>query len=282
VLAPDEAVPVVIRHEVAGDAIDRKELSRELAGASWRRLLRRVGEFAEAINADGRDGFRRHLLDRLFDALGYSSNRTPMRMLAADLWEQREEVRTLREILQHIADRSGLRPECRAEIERVVGDVSRTHDVVPIEGIEWDYAVRPGSAPEIRLVAGGVLFLEIVSGRLIREARERIVREDAVGALRRLLVERIGDGKLLGIGRRDELIVNVIIPAVIASAIRLADVMLIERGCALYRRYPSLTSNRVVRSIERRWNGGRGIAGAFFQQGAIELHQTYFREGRSR
>lgn len=271
----------VVADDRSNDAItedveedDHRDLSLRLAEASWHRFLRRVGEQNEAITESGREGFRRHLLIRLFDALGYSANRTPMRALAEALWELRELALSPRDLLLHALDLADLRKEKRERIERMVDVCSPVRVADPLPGIRWDYAVRPGSDPEIRILAGVLLYGEIVSGRLIRDAMQRIRRDDAVGGLRRILGDATSNMSLLGIGRRDEMIVNVLLPAIVASAVRIGDGVLIDAACRVYRGYPSLASNRLVRTVERRWNGGRAIAGAFFQQGAIELHQT--------
>ena len=268
----ERAVVADDRSDVVDD--EQRDLTLRLAEASWHRFLRRVGELNDAITESGRDGFRRHLLIRLFDALGYSANRTPMRVLAEALWELREPALSPRDLLLHALDLADLRKEKRERIERMVDVRSTVRVADPVTGIRWDYAVRPGSDPEIRILAGVLLYGEIVSGRLIRDAMQRVRRDDAVGGLRRIIGDATSNMSLLGIGRRDEMIVNVLLPAIVASAVRIGDGPLIDAACRVYRAYPSLASNRLVRAVERRWNGGRAIAGAFFQQGAIELHQT--------
>lgn len=254
------------------DASDRSDLFRLLAELSWERFLDRSSRYRLS---KGERTDAQSLLVPLFDALGYSANRVPMRrtaerLLVAGPGDTAREIllRTIQcsNLPEPIADRI-LR---RFDIEPLARESfpSENADRHPVEE-RWNFRLRPANRPETRLVAGAVLVDRLFRrGGLerIRSAVEQGIRGER---LRNELVVRYGDFSFLGNDRAGAILVNVLLPALLAEGVASGRFDLIAGACRCYRQFPSLSSNSILRRFSARFLDGRSLSGSFLQQGVI-------------
>ena len=199
-----------------------------------------------------------------------------MRLVERGAIRERESIGPT-EILASVIAESGLPRETKCAMARRFGlDPDRFRHSSSLEKLEdpWDFSVRPGNRPEVRLVAGAVLIHRIANCDLMGTLLEKL-QETGASTIRleQLLTVRGGGRSFLGRARAADMIVNVILPAVAAEGIRARDSGLLLAALRCYRCYPSLSSNRVIAEFSRRFAGGATISGAFRQQGAIEMMQ---------
>jgi hypothetical protein len=83
---------------------------------------------------------------------------------------------------------------------------------------------------------------------------------------------------LIGIGRAREMAVNVVLPFLVARSEETGDAALGEKALALYRRYPSLPSYGILRTLTAAL-GRKLTAGAHRQQGMLHLFHRHCRQG---
>lgn len=250
-----------------------------LAELAWRRLLRRVTVIirAEPELAAG-DRIRRAFIRGLFDCLGYTANREPMRMVAEGLLRSEPISATFDDIATAIFALACLPPGKVIAAGGTFTDTARLHAIAgngaPDEHPGWRYATRPANAPERRLWAGAVLLHEIYHNDLFARLRTTLMTE-GFGQAATLLVVRAGHESYAGIGRCREIVMNAFMPVLLASGILAGRREHIELACRSYREAPSLESNSIIRAVERRYPSGTTLVGGFWQQGAIEFHQRY-------
>lgn len=255
------------------DPSNRSDLFRLLAELSWERFLDRSSRF-HLEKGESLDELS--LLVPLFDALGYSANRTPLRRTAERLLVAGPGA-TARDILVQTIRCSDL-PNPIAErilrrfgIEGLPPDSGRAGTVDgPSAEQTWNFRLRPANRPETRLVAGAVLADRLFRrGGLerIRSAVEQGVRGDRV--VRDELLVRSGGFSFLGTDRAGAILVNVLLPALLAEGMASGCFNLIAGACRCYRQFPSLSSNTILRRFSERFLDGRSLSGSFLQQGVI-------------
>jgi len=266
-------------------------LSAELfAELSWERLLRRATEIVRSeADREIDDRLRRALLRRTFDALGYSRNREPMRLLAERFVDDpgASGAATFDELAALLFAWSSLDRESLARIGRGFMSADRLAAVLsgdgePLSGLRWDGRTRPANSPETRLWAATKLAFDLRCGDLLAELFDALAEfRGAWEPLVRLFSVRMGRLSLVGRGRALEIAVNAALPVALAGGILTGRSALIEGSCRAYRLAPTLGSNRLLREIERTYLDGRTLRGAFWQQGAIEFQGRYRSPDRS-
>jgi len=230
----------------------------------------------------------RALILRLFDSLGFSRNREPMKATAGRVLELRDHLTDLGfdETAALLFGLSGIPAGRLEKIGRSFMPESRLPFVLPVGmpqlgPVGWDYNVRPANAPERRLWGGAKLLFDIIRRRLLEQAHDELRHGRSVTRLRSMFHVKLGSETLLGNSRADDIVVNALLPVALAAGLLRNDFRLVAGSCLTYRNWPSLASNRIVREVERRFADGADIAGAFFQQGAIEYYQRVLSPDRS-
>ena len=276
-----------------------------LAEYAWRRLLRRThqviaecrGDFVDpsetpSVRTGALDSvaLRRSFIRLAIDGLGYQQNRPPMRRLAEAIIVHEEAIKIAASSSNDLYEYVALIvfSEGGIPFERLAS--AGGTDIDPalllrlrrgLEGGElsndWDYDTRPGNLPERRIWGVVDLVVGLYGNGLLVELAGRLlaggVEEAAQG-----LVTRRGSRSFIGEARAREIVVNGLLPLLLAGALASRESSLIEAICGAYRTAGSLPTNRLLAGIERRYLDGRRIVGAFWQQGAIELHQCLYGE----
>ena len=249
-----------------------------LAELSWQRFLRRTTEMLRRTPRLSDDlQIEREILIRLFDSLGYSNNRAPMKRLAGRIFADRERLcgENFDRVLSRVLMLSGLPVERIAKVASGSFPQGRLEGILPEEELhevdpDWNFRGRPANAPERRVWAGGKLTFDLLNGSLIDTAFGWIAERREMKELRRLFLVRFGTEVLVGNGRGEDIIVNALLPTTLGAGILKKEVALIEGACLGYRRAPSLGSNGMIKKAERHLMSGERLEGAFFQQGGIE------------
>ena len=277
------------RQELRSEQTSVPELSGQLlAEYAWGRLLRRCTEIIREYPIEKTEGLEHAFLVRLFDSLGYSRNRESMRSLARRILAVRSRFVgiTFDETLALLFALAGIPAERLRKVGESFMPSGRLERIIPVASSQtdilgWDYRGRPANAPERRLWAGAKLVFDLFEGTLLRDAFRLVRRQESPRSMERLFRVRLGTDTVLGNSRAQEIVVNVLLPVALTAGILWGDVLLIEGACLLYRRWPGLASNRIVREIEQRFADGNALKGAFFQQGAIEYYQRVLSPDRS-
>jgi hypothetical protein len=263
-------------------------LSRELlVECAWARLLRRVTEITRAereLPIEIRLG--RAFVRRLFDALGYATNRRPMRLVADAFLALGAVPSTFDGVASILfgiggCDVATVRSLGAAfmsdeRIERILEHRSRA-----LATLRWHRSTRPNNLPERRLWAAARLLVAMKRERKLGRLLDLIASGATWTQLERELTVRFSAQSFIGRARASEIVMNALLPVALAAGIMRHSTALIEGACRLYRNAPSQQSNRIVRLVEHRYLDGRALDGGFWQQGAIELHQRYLAPDRS-
>ena len=187
------------------------------------------------------------------------------------------------------------------ELQREWG-VIRAH--APVETLlpsEWVYASgRPANSPYVRLVAARVLIQKMLHHDLflnllrtikhqrasVRKELHRLLHVDP-GPFweRRVSFQTIVPVLIhpLGEVRKDDLIINIVVPLFLLYARIFRDADLRNGVLSMLSRYPPLQTNAVTRRIGSQLLGKRfPIRTALDHQAAIQLFNYYCKEGRCR
>ena len=235
------------------------------------------------------------LIGLVFDALGYSANREPMRAVADQLVlcggldrvarvdpDRRLDVAraTVLGIGGYLplspseAHLAGVSPAETATIERAWSDAA------PWAGslsgrLSWQTArVRPANHPVVRLSQAASLLVALADQPVATMLTLLDESETADATLRALVV--IADTPPLGVDRARAILTNVVVPFAVALSHATGDRDLEERAMAAWDRLPSAETNAKVRDARRQVAGDAPLTGlgARGQQGLIHLHDT--------
>lgn len=286
-------------------SLPRPRLEQALDEAGDRRFLRKASAMlARMRETDPREA----LYASLLEALGYSRNRAPMLRLARGLplgklrtlAGGRADPLTLEALLLGAA---GLLPHQRGvqmltpEGEARAAALSAHWRAAGLRPVlrhgDWDRTgIRPANSPHRRLAAAAVLL-----GRYwrdgLREALLSMSGECTAAQMRRAF-QVDGDGfwaghldihlpasrapALLGTGRAGEILVNVLLPHLYASAHLAADAELGRRALHLYREAPACPDNEVTREVKALMTASKGgrpvVNSARRQQGLIHVYRV--------
>ena len=285
---------------LVGGAVCAEDLTRRQPHKA-RSILKGLGDVrlsgrVARIEASLHDAPPAHvLIGMLFDALGYSANREPMRTVADQfllchgldrLARARPEHRLAlgRAVLFGIAGYLPLSPtEAHlagissaelAKVERVWSDAASWVDARPGRVVWQTARVRPANHPVVRLSQAAALLAAIAD----QPVAALLTMLDGPGApeeaLRRLTA--IDETPALGIDRVRAILTNVVVPFAVALSHATGDLDLEERAIAAWDRLPPAESNAKVRAARQQVAGDAPLTGlgARGQQGLIHLHDT--------
>lgn len=252
------------------------------------------------------------LYEQIMDGLGYSNNRSPMMRLAnavplSSLITPSREFSAL-QIEALFFHASGLLPaisEVDDQESRI--HIHSLHTAVKETGIksfandlkitDWTFSpTRPSNFPTIRIAAASVLLHRILYGSLFKSLIVLIggaysSAESKIEQLRLLFDP--GDHHfwnyhysfteatnqkhvILGDSRKNDIIVNVVIPFVCLYAKVFNKVDLAERSLVLATAMPPLEENSILRTMQKHLTAGKmRIDQAYQQQGLIQLYKKY-------
>jgi hypothetical protein len=233
----------------------------------------------------------------VWDGLGYSANREPMRALAAAL-----PLAALEGALSTAA--SGVRPAiARGLLFGVAGflplspaDAAFAHlspeEVDELEaawakhGAPWREAllpptawtrarVRPANHPAARLAAGAALLANATGGLVAAALAPVRAGGDPVESLRRL-TRTVGHPGI-GADRAAAIVANAVLPFACALAEQTSDAALLDAASAAWELLPAAEANEVTRRGQRQVAGEARLSGlgARGQQGLIHLDQSF-------
>lgn len=256
------------------------------------------------------------LYEGFMDGLGYSRNRRPFLRLAeiANLGRIRDlgiadDPLRLASLLFGV---SGLLPPSKAlrtseaaryarKLRREWNSIQRMARFEQLHSADWYFfPSRPGNFPTIRIAAASVFIHHIMIydlfRRIIRTMIECTKPQATHSALRSLLRitpdpfwvhhyhfsrPRAKAGSVIGVRRLDDLIANTLLPISFLYARMFHDRRVREGSLALYEHFPPLLSNSILRTMERQLLLGKvPLDSMKVQQGVIQLHTSYCRQGR--
>jgi len=221
----------------------------------------------------------------ILEALGYSQNREPFRLLARALpWRQlraciwarppQERVLAAEAVL---LGRAGFLGPLAGEVGAIQSSSAHGNGV-ELLALPWHLAgIRPENHPARRLAGAGRLFVRYVGEGLLVGLLEKVAEASVQGPPALTTALRVGDG-LIGPGRADEMAVNVVLPFTLAWAQARQDKPLAQAALALYQRYPRLSPYGILRRLTAAL-GRELTGGARRQQGMLHLFHRYCRQG---
>ena len=312
----------IIPDSPASERSDCHSLAASLPSDALRGALERLGDEWFLVKAGKLQtqmsllGPEATLLDALFDALGFSQNRKPLRRLAASLpldllqWALRSGPSTSEGLLIGMA---GLLPSQRplaesdwqtddytAELEsawQMSADPAR-HPV--LTGADWAFSVRPSNSPLRRLGAAARLVAPgldaIIDAWLRTVAYEPFDLPELLSTLAIQDSESYwawhsdfgrplhnGPTALVGRSRAIEIVANVALPFVHALASMSNQVTLMSNALTAFARLPAPSWNVATRSaiqLVDHPNLAKLASGARRRQGLQWLFRSYCEQGR--
>jgi len=254
------------------------------------------------------------LYEGLMDGLGYSKNREPFVRLARAMT-----LRTIRDLGVHDNDdrlqavlfgAAGLLPALRSvkdkqsrEFVRLLSQFWKGYRLqyrsTVLHAADWQFfPTRPGNFPTIRMSAASALVRKIITEDLFRILLETIKSaESHAASLRsaRILLSinphpfwtshyTFGEPASppihpLGPDRRDEMIINTVVPLGLLYARIFKDRQVREKILGLFDVIPSASTNSVTRLMQKQLVRDKlAVGGASTRQGLLQLYNFYCRE----
>jgi hypothetical protein len=246
------------------------------------RFGEKAAVFAAALaEEDGEEVLYRGILE----ALGYSQNREPFRLLARALpWRQlracigaqppQEWVVAAEDVL---LGRAGFLGPLAGDLGAFPSWSDHGNGVESL-ALPWRLAgIRPENHPARRLAGAARLFVRYLGEGLLAGLLEKVAEASVQGPQALTTALRVGDG-FIGPGRADEMAVNVVLPFTLAWAQAKQDKPLAQAALALYQRYPRLSPYGILRRLTAAL-GRELTGGARRQQGMLHLFHRYCRQG---
>ena len=280
--ATDADTPII----PALDALrDDADIAAALDAAGDARFLAKSHGFALDIMQVGAD---EALYRGIMDALGYSTNRKPFRMLAerfpcATLARLREEPPSVRllAIKALLLGASGLMgrvndAEDPAELHRLYRRMPK-HPFKPNRPLtekDWHlFRVRPSNHPTRRIIGMAHILDRCLDGG-IAETFAIALSQGGSKGLAALMEHRPYIGK----GRARDMLINIALPFLHAYAAELDNGELADMAQAAYAAAPKLQENEITREMRRLLNIGKTVKmTARRQQGMIGLYRETVR-----
>ena len=250
------------------------------------------------------------LYEGVLDALGFSKNRAPFKALAVGM--PLSFLRTLPAGIEHVEAAlfggSGLLANANytdAETGAFVTELNALWNAAQVSfkgprlvRADWQWLrLRPQNFPPVR-IAGAARFVNAIINdnlftRVVELFSATIAPEDARTGLQAMF-DAPADGywkthydfgaawstpimSLVGPGRVDDIIVNIVIPMMRAYAAATSNETVKLNADALYGSFRSLGQNDMTERVERWLMAGKKLGGARAQQGAIELFTHFCR-----
>lgn len=238
--------------------------------------------FAAALaEEDGEETLYRGILE----ALGYSQNREPFRLLARALpWRQLRACIRAHPPQERVLAAEGALLGRAGFLGPLAGDLGAlpswaAHGSgVESPALPWRLVgMRPENHPARRLAGAARLLVRYLGKGLLAGLLEKVAEASVEGPQTLTTALRVGDG-LIGPGRADEIAVNVVLPFTLAWAQARQDKPLAQAAVTLYQRYPKLAPYGILRRLTTVL-GRELIAGARRQQGMLHLFHRYCRRG---
>ena len=235
------------------------------------------------------------LIELLFDALGYSANREPMRAVAGQVMgcdglerlaraPHGRRLDLARTMLLGFAGYLPLSPSEGhlagistvelAAVEHVWADATAWVGGRPA-GRGWQTArVRPANNPVVRLAQAAALLVSMADQPVASLLSLLDEPGGADEALRGLVA--LGGTPALGVDRARAILTNVVVPFAVALSHATGDRDLEERAITAWDALPPAESNAKVRDAKRQVAGSASLTGlgARGQQGLIHLHDA--------
>ena len=200
-----------------------------------------------------------------------------------------------------------------SQIEDIWSEFSTKLGLKPMQQEEWQFfRLRPSNFPTRRL-AGASLVLQQFARDGILESLLRIVeglkqkQQQLIKELENLFVcttkgywathyrleekapELVNErsATLVGKQRARDIVINVVLPVLVAYALEIGDAPLKIRISQLYQEYPKISSNTIIKTMGRQLFGDEKQAREFIQtaarqQGLIHLYKLYCHRGECR
>ena len=268
------------------------------------------GPIASTAALSNRRVWDQVLYEGLMDGLGYSRNRQSFLRLAQIASLDRMRELNISEdsfqILSLLFGISGLLPSMRSlrtaaartYVRKLRSTWRRIRTNLRCERLhpaDWHFfPTRPGNFPTIRIASAASMAERILTGdlfrRIIRTFKEPLPHNVRT-VLRSLLSvdhdsfwsghfhfdrQRPREGILIGTSRLDDLIANTVLPLSLLYARIFHDREVREQAEQLYHEYPPLSSNSILRTMERQLLTGRtNLDRMHLQQGVIQLYGSY-------
>lgn len=252
-----------------------------LDDAGDRRFLEKAAIFAAALAEEDAEEI---LYRGILEALGYSQNREPFRLLARALpWRQlrpyirdhppQERVLTAEIVL---LGKAGLLDPLAGDL-RALPSWAAQRNGVESPALSWHLAgIRPGNQPVRRLAGAARMLVRYLGRGLLAGLLDKVAEASLEGPQALTTALRV-DGGLIGPGRADEMAVNVVLPFTLAWAQARQDKPLAQATLILYQRYPKLSPYGILRRLTAAL-GRELTAGARRQQGMLHLFNRYCRQ----
>ncbi|KPJ48677.1 MAG: hypothetical protein AMJ38_04800 [Dehalococcoidia bacterium DG_22] len=246
------------------------------------RFQGKAATFAAALaEEDGEETLYRGILE----ALGYSQNREPFRLLARALpWRQFGRCIGARPLQERVLAAEGALLSRAGFLGPLAGDLGAlpswaAHGSgVESSALPWRLTgMRPENHPSRRLAGAARLLVRYLGKGLLAGLLEKVAEASVEGPQTLTTALRVDDG-LIGPGRADEIAVNVVLPFTLAWAQARQDKPLAQAALTLYQRYPKLAPYGILRRLTAAL-GRELIAGARRQQGMLHLFHRYCRQG---
>ncbi len=246
------------------------------------RFQEKAATFAAALaEEDGDEVLYRGILE----ALGYSQNREPFRLLARALpWRQLRPCIRAHPPPERVLAAEGALLGRAGFLGPLAGDLgalpswSANKNGVGSPPLSWCLAgIRPENHPARRLAGAARLLVRYLGKGLLAGLLEKVAEASAEGPRALTTALRVDDG-LIGPGRADEIAVNVVLPFTLAWAQARQDKPLAQAALTLYQRYPKLSPYGILRRLTAAL-GPELTAGARRQQGMLHLFHRYCRQG---
>lgn len=257
------------------------------------------------------------LYENVFEALGYSKNKSIMLKLAqsakieflSSLKNGKEFPLKLESALFGI---SGLLPDADKLPENHSSEYTKSifknwksikdnYDGQTFDETDWNFfRLRPQNFPTVR-IAGGVKFLESLLNEnlisvMIKKIKEIRNLNVLINSLRSIFVIR-SDGfwqdhfvfdkesstkikYFVGAGRADEIVINVVLPFFTVYFEVFGNQELSKKVFRLFNIYSQKSGNRIVREVSETLHLERSAKKTIYSQGMIELFRSYCSKGK--
>ena len=251
------------------------------------------------------------LYEFIFEALGYSKNKTMMMKLAQNvkidfLSKYKNERNFLMNIESVLYNISGLMPEIFKDtnansdyvksLAKVWTEIANDYDGRKFDETQWQFlGQRPQNFPTIRISGGARILNSIIVQNLIPEILKKFSEIESfnvmINTIRSVFIikaegywrdhyifEKKSDHKinyLVGLGRADEIFINVLLPYLFIYYEIFGNEELSKKVLKVYNSYEQRTINRVVNEV----SDGLNLYGfnnkSIYSQGMIELYRNY-------
>ena len=257
------------------------------------------------------------LYEFIFEALGYSKNKSNMLKLAQSAnikfikkFENRSNfLEMIESSLFNIAglmpDKEKLPESQSSEYTKALytnwDEIKEVYDGETYDDAEWNYMkLRPQNFPTIRIVGGARFLIELLNNDLISVMIKKIdeIRNLTVliNSLRSLFVIK-SDGfwqshyvfnnksneqikYFVGASRADEIVINVVLPFFAVYFDVFGNQELSKKVFKLYSIYQQRTDNRIVRDVADALRMREQAKKTVYMQGMIELFRNYCSKGK--